>query len=153
MTDVNDVKTRILEIDKNVAGDLLGKMDDWYKRQQLQTTKIVGNSIFDIWVPSTAESGINQVSSNLLFANTLTLSDPLYDYLCHLESDISVNYSLVSQSMQKGLKREGHTCADCLRQLDPIFENCIKNKLESILSLPDKIRISMREIGKRDRDG
>ena len=136
INDVSDVKPRILEIDKGVAGNLLSKMDEWYKHQQLQmqASKVSGDSIFDIWVPSTSDSGINKVSSNLLFANSLTLSDPLYDYLCHLESDFSAKYSLVSQSMHKGTNREGHICADCLKQFDPMFENHVKGKLETIFT-------------------
>jgi hypothetical protein len=136
--DTNDVKTRILEIDKSVAGNLLNKMDEWYQNQkiQMQETSVAGDSIYDIWVPSTNESGINKVASNFLFANRLTLSDPLYDYLCHLERDSSVRYDLLSKEMRKykGLDRKEHTCADCMRQLDPIFEKYFKAKLESILT-------------------
>lgn len=131
----SDVKKRVRDIDTLATNNLLNKMDDWYKQQrfQIQNIQNLGNSIFDFWIPSTPEAGINKVASNLLFANSVTLSDPLYDHLCFLESDIASKYTRFTDFLNNATNRKEHMCLDCLKQLEPIVEDVSREKLESIL--------------------
>jgi hypothetical protein len=125
----NDVEKRLTELDIQSIGLLLDKMESWYKLQSAGFSgKKSENSIFDTWIPTTPKDGIYSISSNLLLADTVTISDPLYDTFSLLESDaygINIAMSLGNESK--------HICSSCLGQLSSMTNDILKSRLANIL--------------------
>lgn len=124
-----DVEKRLAELDSQSIGLILNKMESWYRTQGASALgKKAENSIFDVWIPTTPKDGIYSIASNLLLADTVTLSDPLFDTLSLLESDsYSINTAISMMNENK------HLCSSCLGQLSSMTNSILKIKVANIL--------------------
>ncbi|MCB9421887.1 MAG: hypothetical protein H6667_18950 [Ardenticatenaceae bacterium] len=128
----SDVEFRVANLPLSEIDQLLNKMDSWYRLQQTQfpVTSAENSSVFDIWIPTTPVEAIHRLSSNLLFAETVYLADPLYDYLVFLSQSNQMG-KIFSDLMAEQNK---HICISCIGKTNQLTEEIIRDKLTKIIT-------------------
>jgi hypothetical protein len=124
----DNVEKRLQDLDEQTALFLLDKMESWYNLHQLDFLKKSDNSLFDIWIPTTPKEGIDSLSSNMLLADTITLSDPLFDLLG----------TWINISENEYFTIERHNCKKCGQYIKSKYQDHIRARLSSILAFYKK---------------
>lgn len=125
--DEKSVETRISSLNSNDIDYLLDKMDTWYSKQKIKEKQ--NCTVLDFWIPTPTENSLYEISSNLLFSNSVILVDPLYDYLCLLS-----NGSMAQSILKIKSERKEHVCQQCSSALYSLESKILKSKITSVIS-------------------
>jgi len=129
--DEHDVSRRLSMLVQSDFENLSDKIHNWYESYQMELNgkKIGGETVYDFWIPSAPEKGIYKITANLLFANTVILSDPLYDQFYMMADKY---YDGVGDFF--GEQEHKYYCPSCKEQWNTINEGVLRNRIKNVLT-------------------
>jgi hypothetical protein len=139
--DISDETAAYKRVKDLADGDInaiLDKMDSWYRTQNNNLSQEISakKTVFDFWIPTPTSQSLSKLTANLLFADSVVLSDPLYDHLCFISGGAHIGAYI-----QQKKKLEGtHICNTCSQEMDNISLDIYREKIAEIIIFYLKVK-------------
>lgn len=126
ITSEQKAMSAISELSLSDVSLILNNMDTWYSANK--PSLMEKNKIFDYWIPSANINELQNITANLVLADSVLLVDPLYDYLCYLDSSSATQW--IIQDFSANHK---HVCLNCSKKILELENDELKRKITDIV--------------------